>query len=80
MLAGLEWTRAEIPKFGGDINQITVFGYSSSGAALVDILASPLLKDNLFARAFISSGLPRLMPHYSLSMTKAVVRFVGVSS
>ena len=79
MIAGLEWANAEMPKFGGDIGQITVFGYSSSGAALVNILVSPLLKHDLFARAFISSGLPRLMPHYSKSMSSAVLQYVGVS-
>jgi carboxylesterase type B len=79
MLAALEWTRAEMPKFGGDINQITVFGYSSSGATLIDILASPAIKEDTFARVFISSGLPRLMPHYSRSMNKAVLQYVGVS-
>jgi carboxylesterase type B len=79
MITSLEWTRNELPRLGGDVNQISVVGYSSSGAALVSMLASPRLKQDLFARAFISSGCSRLMPHYSESMSKAVVRYVGVS-
>jgi carboxylesterase type B len=78
MIASLQWTKHESPTLGGDPNRITVFGYSSSGATLVSMLASPSIPEDLFAQALISSGCPKLMPHFSRTMSRAVVRAVGV--
>lgn len=79
MIAALEWTRDEIPLIGGNISQITMIGYSSSGAALAALLASPEVHQDLFQQVFISSGCPRLMPHYSESMSLAVLRWTEVN-
>jgi len=55
MIAALRWVRANAAAFGGDPNNITVFGESAGGMAIADLIASPLAK-GLFRRAIIQSG------------------------
>lgn len=55
-IQALNFIKENIAYFGGDPNQITVFG-QSSGAALVSVLViSPAVPANLFQRAIIQSG------------------------
>jgi hypothetical protein len=69
----------EISEFGGNASLVTLFGYSSSGATLLTFLASPVIPEHLFHRVFTSSACPRLIPHFSKSMSMAVLKYVGVS-
>jgi len=55
MIAALKWIRANIAAFGGDPDQVTIFGESAGGAAMHTLLTSPEGK-GLFARAIIQSG------------------------
>jgi len=56
-LAALRWVRANIAPFGGDSANITVFGESAGGSAIMRLLAMPLAH-GLFDKAIIQSGGP----------------------
>ncbi len=55
MLEGLRWIQRHISKFGGDPSQVTILGFSSSGAAVSQISLSPL-SVGLFRRLIPMSG------------------------
>lgn len=58
MIAALKWVRANISHFGGAPSAVTIFGESSGGVAVNDLMASPRA-NGLFARAIVESGLGR---------------------
>ena len=51
----LRWVRANIAQFGGDPNNVTIFGQSGGGRKVATLLAMPSAK-GLFHRAIIESG------------------------
>ena len=55
MIAGLQWVRNNIAAFGGDPDQVTIFGESAGGIAVSMLCASPLAK-GLFQGAISESG------------------------
>lgn len=57
-IAALEWVQANIKSFGGDPGQVTIFGESAGGAAVLQLMAAPSARD-LFQRAIVQSGLGR---------------------
>ena len=65
-MAALRWVRAEIAAFGGDPNNITIFGESAGGMSVTCQVASPLT-NGLFGRAIAQSG----AGHHALSLEKA---------
>lgn len=54
-LAALTWVRNNIMEFGGDPDNITVFG-QSAGARSVQVLLSTPLTDGMIAKAIMQSG------------------------
>jgi para-nitrobenzyl esterase len=54
-IAALNWVRANIARFGGNPNCVTVFGFSAGGISVGALLTSPLAK-GLFSRAICQSG------------------------
>jgi len=54
MAAALRWVRRNIAAFGGDPEQVTLFGQSAGAAGIVDLMAAPSVR-GLFARAVAQS-------------------------
>lgn len=55
IVAALEWVRDNIGQFGGDPNNVTIFGESGGGAKVSVLMALPAAK-GLFHKAIIQSG------------------------
>jgi len=55
MIAGLEWVKRNIARFGGDPGNVTIFGESAGGIAVSMLAAAPPAK-GLFQRAISESG------------------------
>jgi para-nitrobenzyl esterase len=61
MIAALEWVKKNITAFGGDPDNVTIFGESGGGTKVISLLASPLAR-GLFHRAICESGRVDLPP------------------
>lgn len=55
LIAALKWVRDNISNFGGDPNNVMIFGESGGGAKISTLLAMPAAK-GLFHKAAIQSG------------------------
>lgn len=49
----LKWVQQNISNFGGDPNNVTIFGESSGGAAVHYLCLSPMAKGNNYLIIFI---------------------------
>ncbi|MEX1032088.1 MAG: carboxylesterase family protein [Cellvibrionaceae bacterium] len=54
-IRGLEWVRDNIASFGGDPNNVTIFGESAGGGNVMSLVTSPMA-EGLFHRAIVESG------------------------
>jgi para-nitrobenzyl esterase len=54
-IAALQWVRRNIAAFGGNPNNVTIFGFSAGGVSVHSLLASPLAR-GLFHKAIAESG------------------------
>ncbi|MGH7071531.1 MAG: carboxylesterase/lipase family protein [Acetobacteraceae bacterium] len=54
-IAALEWVKRNIARFGGDPDNVTLFGESSGGTSVTILMASPAAR-GLFQKAIVESG------------------------
>jgi para-nitrobenzyl esterase len=55
LIAALRWVRVNIAEFGGDPDNVTIFGQSGGGAKVSTLMAIPQTR-GLFHRAIVQSG------------------------
>jgi para-nitrobenzyl esterase len=55
LMASLQWIKRNIAAFGGDPDNVTIFGCSGGGMKVIYLMSSPLAK-GLFHRAICQSG------------------------
>jgi len=55
LIAALKWVKKNISVFGGDPDNVTIFGESGGGTKVISLTASPLAK-GLFHRSICESG------------------------
>ncbi|MET0332998.1 MAG: carboxylesterase family protein [Rhizobacter sp.] len=55
LIAALQWVRDNIAQFGGDPNNVTIFGESGGGRKVLSLMASPAAR-GLFHKAISQSG------------------------
>ncbi len=54
-VAALQWVQRNIGQFGGDANNVTIFGYSAGGVSVNYLMAAPSAR-GLFHKAIAQSG------------------------
>jgi para-nitrobenzyl esterase len=54
-IAALQWVKRNIEAFGGNPDNVTIFGFSAGGVSVHSMLASPLAR-GLFHKAIVQSG------------------------
>jgi para-nitrobenzyl esterase len=54
-IAALQWVRQNIAAFGGNPNNVTIFGFSAGGVSVHNLLVSPQAR-GLFHKAIVHSG------------------------
>ncbi|MXV50563.1 carboxylesterase family protein [Pedobacter sp. HMF7647] len=80
LVAALEWVRDNIGRFGGDKNNVTIFGQSGGGAKVITLMAMPSAK-GLFHKAISQSNsiVQVSVPEYSQRITKQVLLELGLN-
>ena len=84
IVASLEWIRDNIAKFGGDPDNVTLFGQSGGAAKIITLMATPASK-GLFHKAILESGATEdsgmtLTPkEISLYVTELTLKNLGIS-
>jgi para-nitrobenzyl esterase len=80
LVAGLEWVRDNISNFGGDPDNVMIFGQSGGGSKVSTLMAMPAAK-GIFHKAAIESGssLRQSTPEYSGKLAAALFDVLGFS-
>ncbi len=78
MVAALQWIHDNIEEFGGDPDNVTIFGQSGGGGKVMTLMGMPSA-DGLFHKAIIQSGGMRCSkPSESTEQTKAFLEYLNI--
>ncbi|MET0361446.1 MAG: carboxylesterase family protein, partial [Sphingobium sp.] len=79
-IAAIRWVRERIGAFGGDADNITLFGESAGGMSVANLVASPLAR-GLFRRAIVQSGHGGMTrdPDVAQRLVRKLARMAGVT-
>lgn len=75
-IQSLKWIKKNIAQFGGDPNNVTIFGQSAGAGSVKTLCESPLTK-GLINRAIIMSGGGITLPNKTPGVTTSVDRRMG---
>ncbi len=81
LVAALQWVHHNIGNFGGDADNVTIFGQSGGGGEVSTLLATPSAK-GLFHKAIVQSGsmLRTMDQKYSRRIGAAVMDELGLNA
>ena len=81
MVAALRWVHDNIGSFGGDKDNVTIFGQSGGGGKVSTLLGMPSAR-GLFHRAIVQSGpkLAGINPISAAATARAIIEQLGLSS
>ena len=70
LIASLRWVKENIPAFGGNPDNVLIFGESGGGTKTLSLLTSPLAK-GLFHKAIVESGSALISPERITTLERA---------
>jgi len=76
LTAALKWIKANIRSFGGNPDNVTIFGQSGGGAKTASLMMSPLAK-GLFHKAIIMAGIGPVSPADTIESSIATAEAIG---
>ena len=82
IIAALKWVHENIENFGGDPENVTIFGQSGGGGKVTTLLQSPAA-DGLYAKGYIMSGVLGLLDDAKGSgkeLAEAMMKELGVAT
>ncbi len=79
-IAALEWVRENIAAFGGNPDEVTIFGQSAGSISVATLLASPRAR-GLFRRAILQSGSANMVgsPERATAVAEAFLEDLGLA-